>query len=61
MSAPRKTAVVLDVAEAIAVGQNLRTLSRDRRTPLGVRDVFARVGDKLVKAGLAELQLEVRS
>lgn len=50
--------IEIDVADAVAVGQNLRTLARDRRTPAGARASFDRVGSKLVEGGIAALQAD---
>lgn len=44
--------VEIDVVDAIACGQTLRTLARDKRTPAGVRALIDRVGTRLADAGL---------
>jgi hypothetical protein len=45
----------MDATDALAVGQNLRSLARDRKTPLGVREVFARVGSLMTAEARAAL------
>jgi hypothetical protein len=41
----------LNAVEALAIGQTLRTLARDKRTPLGLREMFAKVGSELAVTG----------
>lgn len=42
--------VLLDTTDALAVGQTLRALARDPRTPHGTREILRRVGQQLVSA-----------
>ncbi len=46
----QKVMVELDVLEALQVGQSLRTLARDERTPPGTKDIFRSVGTALIHA-----------
>lgn len=47
--------VMLDATDALAVGQTIRSLARDRRTPLGVREMLARVGTQLTASARVAL------
>ncbi len=42
--------VAMDATDAMAVGQTLRALARDKKTPLGVRELFAKVGSQMTAA-----------
>lgn len=44
--------VKIDALDALQVGQTLRALARDKRTPLGARESLGRVGSQLVAAAL---------
>lgn len=48
----------LTTIDALTVGQKLRTLARDRHTPLGVRDFFDRVGTQMFSAGRLAMCLD---
>lgn len=41
---------VVNAIEALQVGQTLRTLARDKRTPAGLRPLMDRVGGELAAA-----------
>lgn len=43
-------AVPMDATDALAAGQTIRALARDRKTPHGVRELFARVGQQMTAA-----------
>jgi hypothetical protein len=47
--------VAMTKLDALQVGQTLRTQSRDRRTPLGVRDQLSRVGTQMTSTALLAL------
>lgn len=47
--------LTLDATEALAVGQTIRSLARDRKTPLGVRELLAKVGSEMTAAARAAL------
>lgn len=48
-------AVTLDATDALLVGQTLRSLARDRKTPLGLREQLTRVGSEMAAAANAAL------
>lgn len=48
--------VTLAIADALSVGQTLRTLSRTAATPHGTREVFERVGTVMASAALEQLK-----
>lgn len=47
--------VSLSTIDALGVGQTLRSLARDRRTPHGQREILSRVGSQMVSAATAKL------
>jgi hypothetical protein len=49
--ATMRVTIELDLADALGVGNSLRMQARSPRTPQGTRDIFERVGEKLVAAG----------
>lgn len=53
-SAPVAT-VVMDATDALIVGQTLRSLARDRKTPLGIRELLTRVGSQMTSEGRLSL------
>jgi hypothetical protein len=50
--------VTLEIADALGIGQTLRSLARDRRpgrVPEGLREALDRVGTALARAGMEAL------
>lgn len=51
-----KVTITLDLADALMVGQTLRSLARHRSTPIGTRLILTRVGEILAETAKAMLQ-----
>lgn len=49
-SANTLAVIQCDPIDALTVGQSLRTLARNQRTPHGTREFYARIGQQLVDA-----------
>jgi hypothetical protein len=54
VKAGRNCTVVLDVADAVAVGYSLQAVARGDKMPAATRVIYDRVGSQLVSAARAE-------